>query len=98
MCGPRSAHSASVALVGELSDRTQLLATQPPRMRRVRDVGQVLECAGGLLGFPRGALRHAVLGGDVLVERVPLVQHPRHRESLHPQPAFLEHQLDAVRS
>ena len=85
-------------LIGELSHRTQLFATQPPRMRSLRDVRQVLECPGGLLGFPGGALRYAVLGGDVLVERVAFVQHSGDRESLDPQPALLAHQLGAARS
>ncbi len=84
-------------LIGELCDRTELFAAQPPRVRGVGHMGQVLECPGGLLGLPGGALRHAVVGGHLLVERVPLVQYPGDRESLHPQPAFLAHQLGAAR-
>ncbi len=67
-------------------------------MRRAGHVRQVLEGPGGLLGFPGGALRHAVLGGDVLVERVPLVQHSGDREFVDSEAALLADQLGAVRS
>ena len=67
-------------------------------MRRAGHLGQVLEGPGGLLGLPGGALRHPVLGGQVLVERVSLVQHSRDREFVDSEAALLADQLGAVRS
>ena len=57
-------------LIGELGDGAELFAAQPPACAASATCGSRSSARAVSLVLPGGALRHAVVGGHVLVERV----------------------------